>query len=109
MPTSLLLKPDRLEAVYGWLEDHGGVQAQLWAWENNRRVALVAYSDGGEDAFGWSNWASKDRADPSELTTLFEQLELITDDATATKLNATFLGVFTVAQNSPPSTATSSA
>ncbi len=98
MPTSLMLKPDRLEAIFGWLEQHGGAPVQLWAWENGRRVALLAYSDGAEDAIGWSNWASSDRADPSELIALFEQLELVTDDATATKLNATFLGVFTIAQ-----------
>jgi hypothetical protein len=101
MPTSLMLKPDRLEAVYGWLEDHAGLQVQLWGWENARRVALLAYSDGGEDAFGWSNWASAAREDPSELTALFEQLELVADADTATKLNATFLGVFTLAPNAP--------
>ena len=102
MPTSLMLKPDRLEAVYGWLEDHGGVQVQLWARENDRRVALLAYSDGGDDAFGWSEWACSDRADPSELTTLFQQLEIVTDADTATRLNATFLGVFTVAPDVTP-------
>ena len=99
MPVSLMLKPDKLEAVYGWLEDHGGTQVQLWAWESKRRMAMLAYSDGGDDAFGWSNWAASDRADPSELTTLFEQLELVVDSTTATTLNATFLGVFTVVQN----------
>jgi hypothetical protein len=100
MPTSLMLKPERLEAVYGWLEEHGGAQVQLWAWEANRRVALLAYSDGAEDAFGWSNWASAARPDPSELTALFAQLELVVEsEAAATTLNATFLGVFTVVQN----------
>ena len=99
MSVSLFLKPDKLEPVYGWLEDHGGTQVQLWAWENNRRVALLAYSDGPDDAFGWSNWASTARADPSELTALFEQLELVVDSAAGATLNATFLGVFTVVQN----------
>ena len=99
MSVSLFLKPDKLEPVYGWLEDHGGTQVQLWAWENNRRVALLAYSDGSDDAFGWSNWTSAARADPSELTGLFEQLELAAENDTATRLNATFLGVFTVVQN----------
>ncbi len=96
MPTSLLLKPDRLEPVYGWLESNAGVKAELWAWETDRRAALLAYSDGGEDVFGWSNWASTLQPDPSQLLTPFEQLELVVESDVATRLNATFLGVFTV-------------
>jgi len=99
MTVSLLLKPDRLEPVYGWLEQNGGAQVQLWAWENNRRSALLAYSDGPDDAFGWSNWASNAGGDPSVLCGLFEQLELVTAPEMATKLNATFLGAFTVVQD----------
>ena len=76
MTISLFLKPDRLEPVYGWLEQNGGAQVQLWAWENDRRAALLAYSDGPDDAFGWSNWASNAGDDPSVLCALFERLEL---------------------------------
>jgi hypothetical protein len=85
----------RVEAVYAWLEQHPGAQVQLWGQENERRAALLAYSDGGDDTFGWSNWASK-ADDPSELLAFFDKLELVVDDVQATTLNATFLGVFTV-------------
>ena len=97
MATSLALAATdpRIEAVYTWLEQHPGAQVQLWGVENQRRVALLAYSDGPTDAFGWSNWASK-AEDPSEILTAFEQLAIIAEDQLASTLNATFLGVFTV-------------
>jgi hypothetical protein len=101
MTVSLLIKPEKLEPVYGWLEANGGAKVQLWGWETGRRAALLAYSDGGEDGFGWSNWASSAAEDPSGLTTLFDQLELTAESDVATKLNATFLGTFTVAQDTP--------
>jgi hypothetical protein len=96
MPTSLRLKSDegKLEAIYTWLEARKGPQVQLWGVENDRRAGLLAYSDGAEDDFGWSNWVSKAYDDPSELPPLFDQLELVIDDASAGALNATFLGVF---------------
>jgi hypothetical protein len=101
MAISLLLKIDdaKLEAVYTWLEQHKGSQVQLWGLENQRRAALLAYSDGPDDDFGWGNWAVKVGDDPSELLAFFEQLELVVDAAVATTLNATFLGVFTVVEN----------
>jgi len=85
----------RLEAIYTWLEQHGGSQVQLWGRENQRRAALLAYSDGPNDSFGWSNWVSK-ADDPSEILPSFDDLELIAEDQLASALNASFLGVFTV-------------
>ena len=95
MATSLALPATdpRIEAVYTWLEQHPGAQVQLWGLENQKRVALLAYSDGPTDAFGWSNWASK-ADDPSQILQFFEQLELVVEDAQAIALNATFLGLF---------------
>jgi len=99
MTVSLTLKSEKLEPVYGWLESNGGAKVQLWGWETGRRVALLAYSDGGEDGFGWSNWLANTGGDPSVLTPLFDQLELVVEGDVATKLNATFLGTFTVVPN----------
>ncbi len=98
MTTSLTLAATepRMEAIYTWLEQHGGAQVQLWGLENQRRAALLAYSDGPADRFGWSNWASK-ADDPSQILPLFDRLELIAEDPLASALNATFLGVFTAA------------
>jgi hypothetical protein len=95
MATSLFLASTdpRIEAVYAWLEQRPGPQVQLWGWETTRRTALLAYSDGGTDAFGWSNWASK-AEDPSVILPFFDKLELVVEDGQATLLNATFLGVF---------------
>lgn len=100
MATSLILPSTdpRVEAVYGWLEQHPGFQVQFWGLENQRRAALLAYSDGPADAFGWSNWASK-ADDPSEIVPGFEQLELIVEDGQAGVLNSTFLGLFSVVPN----------
>jgi hypothetical protein len=97
MATSLFLAATdpRIEGVYGWLEQHPGSQVQLWGHENQRRAALLAYSDGASDTFGWSNWASK-AEDPSEILAFFDQLELVAEAGQAVTLNATFLGVFTI-------------
>ena len=98
MATSLFLAATdpRIEAVYTWFEQHQGPQAQIWGYENQRRAALLAYSDGPGDDFGWSNWASK-ADDPSRALSLFERIELITEDEQATALNATFSGAFALA------------
>ena len=101
MTISLLLAVDdpKLEAVYGWLEQHKGSQVQLWGQEHSRRAALLAYSDGPNDDFGWSDWATKAYDDPSELLALYDRLELVAESELASTLNATFLGVFTVVAN----------
>jgi hypothetical protein len=83
---------ERLEAIYGWLEGHPGVTAQMWGREFERRSALLAYSDGADDAFGWSNWATKAYEDPSELVRLFEQVEVVVEAETGTALQAAFPG-----------------
>jgi hypothetical protein len=57
-------------------------------------MALLAYSDGPGDDFGWANWAKSAYDDPSELCALFEQLELVAEGETATQLQAAFAGVF---------------
>jgi hypothetical protein len=100
MATSLFLAATdpRVESVYTWLEQHPGLQVQLWGHEIARRAALLAYGDGGADGFGWSNWASK-ADDPSLILPFFDRLELVVDDSQATILNATFLGTFTITPN----------
>jgi hypothetical protein len=92
--TSLLIpaEDERLEAIYGWLEGHPGARAQLWARESDRRFALLAYSDGADDAFGWSNWTTKAYEDPSELIRLFEQVEIVVEADIGTALQAAFPG-----------------
>jgi hypothetical protein len=92
--TSLLIPADdeRLEAIYGWLEGRPGARAQLWGREYDRRSALLAYSDGADDAFGWSNWVTKAYEDPSELIRLFEQVEIVVEADIGTALQAAFPG-----------------
>ena len=51
MPTTLSLRAADLEPFYGWLEQHGEVQVEVWGLENGRRAALLAYSDGPPDGF----------------------------------------------------------
>ncbi len=96
MTVSLPLKVDepRLEAIYSWLQQRRGSAVQLFGWEEGKKAALLAYGDGADDGFGWSNWATKVADDPSTLLPLFDQLELVTDEAAASALNALFLGVF---------------
>lgn len=83
---------ERLEAIYGWLESRPGVATQLWGREYDRRFALLAYSDGADDAFGWSNWATGAYEDPSELVRLFDQVEIVVDAQTEAGLQAAFPG-----------------
>jgi len=99
---SLFVNPQALEGVFGWLEQNRGQPVQLWGWENNRRAALLAYTDGPGDDFGWSNWASAARPDPSALCPLFQQVELQVEESQAAQLVAAFPGVVTAAQGQAP-------
>jgi hypothetical protein len=92
---SLMLDADdeRLERIYGWVEQHPGSQVEFWGLEDSRRFALLAYSDGGDDAFGWSNWATKASQDPSDLVALFDQVEIVVGTEVATALEAAFPGL----------------
>jgi LmbE family N-acetylglucosaminyl deacetylase len=101
MSQSLYLHASQLEPVYGWFEQHGEAKVEVWALENARRSALLAYGDGPPDAFGWSNWATSVAQDPSGLLSLFEELELAVDGDTATQLSAAFPGLFH-APSAPP-------
>ena len=96
MTVSLIVRVDepRLEAVYSWLQQRRGSAVQLFGWEAGRKSALLAYGDGAEDKFGGANWVTKVADDPSSLLPFFDQLELVTDEPTASALNASFLGVF---------------
>jgi len=93
MTSSLFLPPTDFEPVYGWFEDHEGVRVQVWGVDDNRRAALLAYSDGPGDEFGWSNWLTKAYDDPSEILPLFGRLELIVDADIGASLNAAFPGL----------------
>ena len=94
MPATLSLRAADLEPVYGWLEQHGEVQAEVWGLENARRAALLAYSDGPPDGFSWSNWVSTAYQDPSEVMTLFQDLEIaLAVDADAASLKGAFPGL----------------
>ena len=94
MLTNLYFASASFEPVFGWLEQHGGRAVEVWGLEQGRRMALLAYSDGPGDDFGWSNWARAAYEDPSELCALFEQLELVAEGETATQLQAAFPNVF---------------
>ncbi len=85
------------EQVFGWLEDNRVAPVEVWGLESGRAAALLAYSEGPEDAFGWSNWAKAAYQDPSELSPLFPDLELYINDAPAAQLTSAFPGVFTPA------------
>ncbi len=102
MATSLLLAPANFEAVYTWFEEHEGVRAEVWGLDDNRRSALLAYSDGPGDGFGWSNWATRAYDDPSELLTLFAQLEIVVEDDVALSLKPAFPGLFVAGQPGAP-------
>ena len=89
--TMLSLRAADLEPIYGWLEQHGDVQAEVWGLENGRRAALLAYSDGPPEGFSWSNWASAANQDPSEALALFPDLEVaLAAEAEATTLKNAF-------------------
>jgi len=83
MTVSLMVRVDepRLEPIYSWLEQHRGSSIQLFGWDANQRAALLAYGDGSGDLFGWANWMTKITDDPSTLLPVFEQLELLLDEA----------------------------
>ena len=93
MTTSLFLAPADFEPVYGWFEANAGARVQVWGLDDNRRAALLAYSDGPGDDFGWSNWVTTAYEDPSEILTVFARLELAVDADIAASLNAAFPGL----------------
>lgn len=94
MLTNLYFASSGFEPVYGWLEQHAGLAVEVWGLEQGRRMALLAYSDGPGDDFGWANWAKAAYDDPSELSGLFEQLELVAEGDVAAQLQAAFANVF---------------
>jgi hypothetical protein len=94
MLTNLYFASSNFEPVYGWLEQHAGLAVEVWGLEQGRRMALLAYGDGPGDDFAWANWVKSAYDDPSELSTLFEQLELVAEGDAATQLQAAFSGVF---------------
>jgi hypothetical protein len=93
MLTNQYLASAQFEPVYGWLEQHPGLTIEVWGLEQTRRMALLAYSDGPGDDFGWANWARSTNDDPSELMPAFEQLELVAEGEVASQLQAAFPGV----------------
>jgi hypothetical protein len=94
MATALSLRAADLEPVYGWLEQHGDAQVEVWGLENGRRAALLAYSEGPPDGFSWSNWVSTAYQDPSEVMALFQDVEIALDtDVNAASLKAAFPGL----------------
>jgi hypothetical protein len=97
MTTSLFLAPADFEPVYGWFESHAGSRVQVWGLDDNRRAALVAYSDGPGDDFGWGNWVCNAYEDPSQIAPLFGRLELVVEADLAASLEAAFPGRFTTA------------
>jgi hypothetical protein len=99
MIVSLYFASGQFEPVYGWLEQHAGLQVEVWGLENGRRMALLAYSDGPGDDYGWANWAKAAYDDPSELSALFEQLELVAESSVADQLKAAFGGLFATSLN----------
>lgn len=92
--SSLTFPSTTFEPVYGWFEQHPGAAAQVWALEEGRAMALLAYCDGPNDAFGWSNWVRAAYEDPSELAEQFERLRIDADDGVVAQLNTAFPGVF---------------
>jgi hypothetical protein len=93
MITSLYFASSQFEPIYGWLEAQAGLQVEVWGLETGRRMALLAYSDGPDDDFGWADWARSASEDPSELSGMFETLELVAESAVADQLKAAFAGV----------------
>ncbi len=92
--SSLTFASAAFEPIYAWFEQHPGLAVQVWGLEEGRAVALLAYSDGPDDAFGWANWARAAFEDPSELSGQFERLQLEADDSVVAQLNPAFPGVF---------------
>ena len=94
MLTNLYFASSAFESVFGWLEQHGGHAVEVWGLEQGRRMALLAYSDGGGDAFGWSNWANAAYNDPSQFCAVFEKLELVAEGEDAAQLQGAFPDTF---------------
>jgi hypothetical protein len=94
---SLTFAAASFEPVYGWFEQHPGLAVEVWALEDARAVALLAYCDGPDDDFGWANWARSAYDDPSELSALFERLQIEAEDSVTTQLGAAFPGLFAAA------------
>ena len=92
--TSLTFAAAGFEPIYGWFEQHPGVAVEVWALEEGRAVALLAYCNGPNDDFGWANWVRSAYDDPSELSALFERLQIEADDSLVAQLNTAFPGVF---------------
>lgn len=88
MLVNLTFASASFEQVFGWLEQHAGLAVEVWGLETGRRMALVAYSDGPGDEFGWANWARSAYEDPSQLSALFETLELVAESETADQIKA---------------------
>jgi len=102
MSVSLMMAAGGFEPIYTWLEARPGAPVMVWALDHGRRAALLAYSAGADDAFGWSDWVGRALEDPSEILAAFEQLELtFPDDALPRQLQFAFPGVFTA----PPAAA----
>jgi hypothetical protein len=97
MSESLFFSTANFEAIYGWLETHEDAQVEVWGLEEDRRAALLAYRNAPPDAFDWSNWARKAYDDPSELSALFETLELVTSAEVGASLKTAFPGAFSPA------------
>ena len=94
MTAPLTFAATAFEPIYSWFEQHPGVAVEVWALENEREVALLAYCDGPQDEFGWGNWVRAANEDPSEICGLFERLQLVAEDAVTAQLTAAFPGMF---------------
>jgi hypothetical protein len=92
MSESLFLNTANFEPIYGWLEARDDAQVEVWGLEDDRRAALLAYRNAPPDGFGWSDWARRAYDDPSELSGVFETLELVTSAEVAASLKTAFPG-----------------
>ena len=97
MTAPLTFASETFEPIYSWFEQHAGMAVEVWGLENGRAVALLAYCNGAQDEFGWSDWARAANEDPSEICGLFERLQLVAEDAVTAQLTAAFPGVFAAA------------
>ena len=94
MTAPLTFASETFEPIFSWFEQHAGAAVEVWALENDRPVALIAYCDGPQDAFGWSDWTRAANEDPSDICGLFERLQLVAEDAVTAQLTAAFPGMF---------------
>ena len=95
MTIKLTFASTAFEPIYSWFEQHAGTAVEVWGLENERAVALLAYCDGPQDQFGWSDWTRAANEDPSDICGLFERLQLVAEDTVTTQLTAAFPGVLT--------------